>query len=186
MEALIAAIWNIILEFWPWTIIDKWELAIRVRWGKTLTPLKPGIRLCLPFIDRVLTEPATLQTVNIQDQTMVTLDVGKDGRRVNASVSGVVKYHVLDLRQLWLTVHDHDEAIANTALESIAAHIAVQTFVELDPVELGRAAQRTLRRETRHWGIRVKSFKITDLADSSVHRIMSNSGDSTLVLGRSE
>ena len=180
MEALIAAVWGMVLEFWPWTTIDQWELAVLVRRGKIRRSVKPGLRVCWPFVDRMLTEPATLQTVNIQDQTMITLD------RVNASVSGVIQYRVLDLALLWLTVHDHDEAIANTALESIAAHIAVQTFVELDPVELGRAAQRTLRRETRHWGIRVKSFRITDLADSSVHRIMSNSGDSTLVLGRSD
>ena len=141
MEALIAAIWNTMLEFWPWTIIDEWELAVRVRWGKKLTPVKPGIRLLLPFIDRMLTEPATLQTVNIQDQTMVTLDVGKDGRRVNASVSGVVKYHVPDLRQLWLTNHEHDAARAKTALESIEAHRAEQTLVGRDPGGGGRAGE---------------------------------------------
>ena len=177
MEAFIAAIWGIVLEFWPWTIIDPWELGIRVRKGKTIKPLKPGIRVCWPFIDTVLTEPATLQTVNLQNQTMTTLD------RVNASVSGVIKYHVLDLRLLWLTVHESDETIANTALEAIAAHIATQTFVELDSVVLGRAAQRTLRRETKAWGVRVESFRITDLADSNVHRIMSDGGDNTLVLG---
>ena len=180
MEALIAAVWGIVLEFWPWTIIDQWELAVLVRRGKIRRIMKPGLRVCWPFIDRKLTEPATLQTVNIQDQTMVTLD------RVNASVSGVIQYRVLDLALLWLTVHDHDEAIANVALTAIASHIALESFQELDPVTLARAAQRTLRRETRHWGIRVESFKLTDLADSSVHRIMSNSGDSTLVLGRSE
>ena len=180
MEAFIAALWNTVLEFWPWTTIDEWELAVRVRRGRGLKPIQSGIRLCLPFIDRMITEPATLQTVNIQDQTMITLD------RVNASVSGVIQYRVLDLARLWLTVHDHDEAIANVALTAIAAHIAAEGFCDLDLVQLQRAAQRTLRRETKAWGLRIESFKLTDLAESTVHRIMSNSGDSTLVLGSGE
>ncbi len=180
MEALIAAAWGVILELWPWTTIDPWELALRVRWGRRLKALKPGVRVCLPFIDRVILEPATLQTVNIADQTIVTMD------RVNASVSGVIKYWVRDLESLWFAVHDSDDTIANTALEAVAAHVAMQDFVDLYPVPLGKKVQRSLRQEVKSWGIEVKSFRITDLADSTVHRIMSSSGESTLVLGGSE
>ena len=139
--------------------------------------LKPGIRVCLPFIDRVITEPATLQTVNIADQTMVTLDF------VNVSASGVIKYHVLDLERMWLTVHDSDDAIANTALEAVANQVSRERWHDIYPMVLSRKAQRRLRHETKDWGISIKSFKITDLADSKVHRIMSSNGDNTLVLG---
>lgn len=177
MEAVIAAIWAIVLEIWPWTIIDPWELALRVRRGKKLRNLKPGIRVSLPFLDKVLTEPSTLQTVNIADQTMVSLD------QVNVSASGVIKYYVLDLKQMWMAVHDSDEAISNTALEAVATEIALKRWDHLYVLELAKAAQKRLRSDTRGWGIRIKSFKLTDLADSKVHRIMSSNGDNTLVLG---
>ena len=180
MEALIAAAWGIVLELWPWTIIDPWELALRVRRGKKLKSLKPGIRPCLPFIDKVISEPATLQTVNIADQTMVTLDL------VNVSASGVIKYFVTDLEQMWMAVHDSDDAIANTALEAVAAQIANVRWEDLFPLTLAKKAQRRLRADTKGWGVTIMSFKITDLADSKVHRIMSSNAENTLVLGGGE
>lgn len=179
MEAFLAFIWRFVLEFWPWTIIDKWELAIRVRNGTKFKNLKPGFRVSLPFIDSVLTEPATLQSANLTDQTMITLD------RVNASVSGVTWYYVTDLQKLWLSVNDHEEAMSNLAMTALASKLAGVNFADCKLKTLERVAQRKIRSRAKEWGIVVKGFDLTDLCDSQVYRVMSEGGQ-TLVLSAEE
>ncbi len=180
MEALLNFVWRFILEFWPWSVIDKWELGLRVRAGKWLKELKPGIRMSLPFIDVILTEPSTLQTANLTDQTVITTD------GVNASVGGVIYYHVRNLRQLWLSVHNHEEALANLALTAIADQLAKRAFGDCHLETIQRAAQRNIRHTAKKWGIHVDRFELTDLCDSQVYRVMSSEGNNLLVLGSGE
>ena len=176
MEALLAFIWRFILEVWPWTIIDKWETGLRVRLGKYLTPLAPGVRVSLPFIDTILTEPKTLKTANLTDQTMRTLD------RVNASCSGVTWYYITDIRQLWMSVDDHEEAMSNLAMTALATKLALVNFSDCTLLTLERVAQKKIRREAKKWGIHVKKFELTDLCDSQAIRLMTTDGNNTLVL----
>ena len=180
MEALLTFVWRFILELWPWTIIDKWELAFRTRSGKHLKELKPGIRVSLPFIDTVLTEPAKLQTANLTNQSVITLD------RVNASVSGVTSYHVLSLLTVWMSVHDHEEAMSNLALAALAAELSEMNFADVRLVLLQRVVQRKIRSRAKVWGIHVDRFELTDLCDSSVYRVMGSDGNQTLVLSAEE
>ena len=180
MEAFLAFIWRFILEFWPWAIIDQWELGLRVRAGKYLKELNPGLRVSLPFIDTILTEPSTLQTTNLTAQTVITLD------GINTSGGGVIYYHVRCLKQLWLSVHDHDEALANLALTACADQIAERNFTECRKEVIERAAQRKLRHTAKKWGIHIDSFELTDLCESTVYRVMASEGSQTLVLGSEE
>ena len=180
MEALIAAVWGIVLEFWPWTIIDKWQLGLRVRLGKHLTPLRPGVRISWPFIDAILTESAALKTVNLTEQTMTTLD------GVNASVSGVTWYYIINLEQLSMKVDDHEESMSNLAMTALGSKLAVLEFSECTLAVLERVAQKKIRRIAKEWGIHVHKFELTDLCDSKVYRIMASGGSQTLVLGSAE
>lgn len=180
MEAFLAFIWRFVLEFWPWTIVDKWELGLRVRAGKHLKELDPGLRISLPFIDTILTEPSTLQTTNLSDQTVITLD------GVNTSVGGVIYYHVYGLKQLWLSVHDHDEALANLALTALANDIAERDFTDCRLEVVQRATQRKLRATAKKWGIHIDGFELTDLCESTVYRLMASEGSQTLVVSAEE
>jgi regulator of protease activity HflC (stomatin/prohibitin superfamily) len=180
VEAFLAFIWRFILELWPWTIVDRWELGLRVRAGKHLTRLGPGIRVSLPFIDVILTEPSTLQTTNLTDQTVITVD------SVNASVGGVIYYHVEDLKQLWLMVHDHEEALSNLALTALAGQLAARKFEDCDIAEMQLATQQKIRDTAEGWGIHINGFELTDLCKSQVVRLMASEGNQTLVLGSEE
>lgn len=176
MEAFLLFVWKFILEIWPLTVINKWELGLRVRAGKWLKELKPGVRVSLPFIDVILTEPATLQTVNLTDQTVITLD------GINTSVGGVIYYYVRSLKKLWLTVHDHDEALSNLALTALAAQIADRKFEDCTLLTIARSTQRKLRHEAKKWGIYIEGFELTDLCESKVFRLMAAGGSQTLIL----
>ena len=180
MEAFLAFVWRFILEFWPWTIIDRWELGLRVRAGRHLRELKPGFRVSLPFVDSIIIEPSTLQTANLTDQTVITSD------GVNASVGGVIYYHVTNLRQLWLKVHDYEEALSNLALTALAGQLAARRFEDCKITEIQLATQHKIRDVAEAWGIHIDSFELTDLCKSQVVRLMASEGNKTLVLGTAE
>ena len=180
MEAFLTFFWRFILELWPWTIIDVWELGLHIRAGKTLRDLKPGLRVSLPFIDHVVTEPATLQTTNLTDQTIITSD------GTNVSIGGVIYYHVVDLKRLWTSVHDHDEALANVAMTALAAQITAHEYAECDMGTIETKTRTKLRRDVKPWGIHIDGFELTDLCESQVIRLMAPSGSQSFVLGTTE
>lgn len=177
MEALLAFVWKFILEVWPWTIIDNWELGLRVRLGKHLKALKPGVRVSLPFIDSILTESKTLKSTNLTEQTMRTLD------RVNASVSGVIWYYIVDIEKLWMSVDDHEDSMSNLAMTALASKLGSIKFSDCKLVTLESVAKTKIKRKAKDWGIDVQKFELTDLCDSRVIRLMTTNGSQTLVLG---
>ena len=179
MEALLTFIWHFLLELWPWTIVDTWELGLRVRLGKKLRDLKPGLRVSLPFLDHIITEPSTLQTLNLSDQTITTSD------GTNVSMGGVIYYHVINLKTLWTQVHDYEEALANAALTALAAQIAAREYSDCDLKVIERTTKNRLRRSAKPWGIHIDRFELTDLCESQVIRVMSP-GSQSLVLGTTD
>ena len=179
MEALLTFFWRFVLEFWPWTTIDFFELGLRVRAGKYLRDLKPGLRVSLPFIDHIITEPATLQTLNLTDQTIATSD------GTNVSIGGVIYYHVVNLQTLWTQVHDHEEALSNSALTVLAAQIAARDYSACDLKPIQRSTRTTLRSVAKPWGIHIDDFELTDLCESQVIRLMSP-GSQSIVLGTTD
>jgi len=176
VEALLAFFWRFALEFWPLTMVDKWELGLRVRVGKYLTPLEPGLRVSLPFIDTVLTENATLRSVNLEEQTMTTVD------RVNVSAGGVIWYHVVDLKKLWMEVENHEDSMSNLAMVALAGKLGEVEFTECSLMALQGVAQKKIRGEARKWGIYVDGFQLTDLCESQVFRFISPGGAQALVI----
>ena len=177
MEALLTFFWRFALELWPWTTIDAWELAVRVRMGKWLRDLKPGLRVSLPFLDHIITEPATLQTINLTDQTITTSD------GTNVSIGGVIRYHVVDLKLLWMQVNDYEEALSNSALTALAAQIAAREYSECVLKAIERNTKARLRRSAKPWGIHIDGFELTDLCESQVIRLMSPGSQSIVLAG---
>ncbi len=177
MEALLTFFWRFVLEFWPWTTIDFFELGLRVRAGKYLRDLKPGLRVSLPFIDHIITEPATLQTINLADQTVITSD------GTNVSMGGVIYYHVVNLQALWTKVHDHEEALSDSALTALAAQVAEREYSDCNIKALERSTVKKLRSAAKPWGIRIDKFELTDLCESQVIRLMAPGTQSVVLAG---
>ena len=180
MEALLTFIWQFILELWPLTIIDKWELAFRVRSGVHLKELKPGIRVSLPFIDTILTEPATLKSINLTDQPVTTSD------GTNVTLGGVIFYYVRNLKQLWMRVDDYEETLSNLALTSLASQVEAREYSDCNIKVLERNTRDRLRRASKSWGIHIDRFGLTSLCQSQVVHLVASEGNQALILGAEE
>ncbi len=176
MEALLTFIWHFLLELWPWTVVDAWELSLRVRLGKKFRRLEPGVRVSLPFIDHIITEPATLKPINLTDQPLSTAD----GTTVN--VGGVIFYYVRDLQKLWLKVDDYEETLSSLALTALASQIEALDYSDCNLRRIERSTRTILRRAAKPWGIHIERFGLTSLCASQVVHLVAQQGSQSLVL----
>ena len=54
MEKILEWLSNIFNSWKFWVVISPWDIGVRVRLGKTATPLLPGLHLRIPFVDDII------------------------------------------------------------------------------------------------------------------------------------
>ena len=67
-----------------WVIVQKWEAGIRVRTGKHMKKLKPGVHFKIPYFDSVYVQEVRLRIVSMPTQTITT----KDGLTISILAAG--------------------------------------------------------------------------------------------------
>lgn len=79
-----------------WVTVAPWEQGLRVRAGRHVRELGPGVYLKVPVLDRAYVQCTRLRTVNLPP---ITLDTS--GRGHALTVVGVFEYAIADLRKLF-------------------------------------------------------------------------------------
>jgi hypothetical protein len=123
----------------------------------------------VPLIHEIQTVPVRRQTINLPSQT-----VQCKSRPV--TVSGVLTFEIVNVEQALLHVWDFDQSAADIAQAAIAEELSgrtVQTLVvELSDGTLSRTLSSKCRRALRGFGLRVLRCGLSDLAVSSVVRVV--------------
>ena len=140
---------------------SEWTLE---RFGRYTRTLKPGLRLVVPYIDRVGTRLSMRETVlSIPSQDVITLD--------NATVSadGVTFFQVMDAAKAAYEVNDLELAITNLSMTNIRSVIG---GMALDDVlsrrdEINDRLLRVIDLATTPWGVKVTRVEIKDLTPPS-------------------
>lgn len=100
-----------------WIIIAPWEQGIRVRMGKHVTRLEPGVHLRLPLVHAVYRQSVRMRWCDLPTQTIATAD----GKTVTLSVT--LGYQVDDIERLYTTLHHAEATLRNMTLSAVAAAI---------------------------------------------------------------
>lgn len=166
MQAIFEFVKALILELWPLTVVDPWEAGVRVRLGRWVRDLRPGLHISLPFMDAVHVVNVKRQAVNMPPQNIQTLDLQ------TFVIKGSVEYEVVDARKIWLEVQDHDESLIEVVQGLLAEYISTKISEELEVNKIEKDILRTVRREGKRWGLLVNKLYISDLAPSRPYRIM--------------
>ena len=72
METFTALLKQIGQIFRWWVIVAPWEQGLRVRAGKHVLLLKPGLHVRIPYIDQVFIQSSRLRIVHLAMQTVLT------------------------------------------------------------------------------------------------------------------
>ena len=116
MTWLTQALENFTQVFRWWVVIAPWESGLRIRLGKTIKDLSPGIHFRIPFLDRVYVQSTRLRTVTTTGQTVMTKD------RKPVTISFAVQLSIQDVRTLYMTIA-HPEHTIITLCEGHIARI---------------------------------------------------------------
>ena len=140
-------------------IIYEYKRAVKFRFGRYVSLLKPGFRWIIPLVDRIQIIDIRVITINIDKQEVMTKD------NVPCHINGVLFYKIDDATKAVLEVEEFDFAISQMAQASLRD---VCGKVELDTIlskreEIGQNIKEIVEKETEIWGISIQDVKIKDI-----------------------
>lgn len=161
-------LWEILSRFaglfvW-WTIVAPWEGAIRVRFGKHLSNLGPGIHFRIPYFDAIFRQSNRMRICVTQLQTLTT----RDGKTI--TLCATVGYCVGDVGKLYNTLHDAEETVRNMIAGHVAKTVSSCDLADCDPDKIEIAVNAKL--DLKKFGLDQASIKIVDFAIVKTYRLL--------------
>jgi len=150
----------------PIGIINDYEEAVLLRWGKFKKVLKSGRYFKYPLIDKVIENHITVTTLSLPAQSLYTQD------KQNIVVKGVIKYKVSDIKIFIIEVFDATDALADMTQAIIKEVIINSTLDQCLGNEIDNTITKKTRIEAKKWGIEVKQVTLTDIAPIKSFRLI--------------
>ena len=164
MEATIFSIVFAVLSgtyiYRSFKIIEEGQIALVERFGKYQKTMEPGINIVLPFLDRIaLIQSSREQVLEMTPQPCTTSD------SVSVSVSGVMYWQVVDLKQARYNI----ENVGKSLSVSLATQIQTQIGrCDLDNIIGGQERingeiLQGISSDTKDWGIKVLRVRLGEI-----------------------
>ncbi len=155
-------------------IVYEYKRAVKFRFGKYISLLKPGIRWIIPIVDRIQLVDIRVITINIQKQEVMTQD------NVPCHINGVLFFRIEDATKAILEVEDFVFAISQMAqatLRDVCGKVELDTILSKRE-EIGRNIKEIVEQETEVWGISIQDVKIKDIElPENMKRSMANQAE---------
>ena len=155
-------------------IVYEYKRAVKFRFGKYISLLKPGFRWIIPVVDRIQLVDIRVITINIQKQEVMTQD------NVPCHINGVLFFRIEDATKAILEVEDFVFAISQMAqatLRDVCGKVELYTILSKRE-EIGRNIKEIVEQETEVWGISIQDVKIKDIElPENMKRSMANQAE---------
>lgn len=134
-----------------WVVVATWEQAVRVRFGKRVHELGPGIHLRIPFVDRIYVQSTRLRTTCSTGLTITT----EGGQTVTLSLA--IEYSIASTLRVYETLANPDtilrcrfERMLTAAVAAVPSGLTVHFInkaleIEVESMDLGVFGLRDAR-----------------------------------------
>jgi regulator of protease activity HflC (stomatin/prohibitin superfamily) len=140
-------------------IVRQYEQGVLFRLGRVVGVRMPGLRLIIPFVDRLPLVSLRIVTMPIQSQGIITQD------NVSVDVSAVAYYRVVDAVKSVVAIENVAAAIdqiAQTTLRKVVGqHTLDQTLSETSRINAD--IRQILDVLTTEWGVEVTLVELKDI-----------------------
>lgn len=172
-------------QFFPrWVIIDTTKAGVKWVWGKHVIKLGPGWHIYWPFSTQFQMYPTARQATDLRPQVITTAD------NKTILVGGFITYEITDIEAILARTYDPEETIADITLTAFHTVCCRQTWAELREKQTTGALDRQIRFYARKflapYGVRVLKTSLTDLAPTSVMKLVTQGGGAPLITTPSE
>lgn len=147
-----------------WVIIQPWEKGIKVRIGKSVKLLNPGIHFKFPYLDSIYVQPVRLRVVQNPLQTLTTLD------GLTVTITCVIGYSIKDILQVYKTLHQPDSTISNMSLGEINALISSNNLKDINLDKIEKSLVETLNKT--NYGVCFEYIKVIGFACVKTYRLI--------------
>jgi len=151
-----------------WVMVAPWEQALRVRAGRHVRRLQPGVHLRIPFLDTVHVQSVRMRLATMSMQTVMTRD------RQALTVAGALGYAVGDIEQLYQTLHHAEDTLTNLSMTAVAECAAIADAADLTPEKLAHFATQAVAGKFTTFGLVDVAIRITDFAFLRTYRLVSD------------
>jgi len=150
------SVWD---RLWPFEVVRAWERGLLVIWGRWVVSLPPGVWARIPLIMEFEKDIVTEEPCDLPHQYLQTLD------GLTIGISGRLTYRISDLKQLFLTIHDHEEWLITVAMGLLAENIQDANWDDIDEQLIVETVLPQLQGEAGAAGLQVTRFEITHLSE---------------------
>ena len=158
----------------PWVIVEEWNGAVHLRFGKWIETLEPGLHFKIPFFDSIIECPVITQSINLPSQTLTTLD------EQSIVLKSIIRYRVRNVRTYLLKVMHATDVLIDTTQGMIRDIVEVTTWEDL--VDVNHQITDEVKDYVVKWGIEVEAVTITDLGIVKSFRIFGDETHKTTIL----
>ena len=162
------------MDILPFVIVEQWNGAVQLRYGKFIKVLSPGIHFKIPFFDSIMETPVITQSVNLPSQTLTTLD------EQSIVLKSIIRYRVSNVRTYLLGVMHANDVLIDTTQGMIRDVVELTTWDDL--VDVNETITNKVKEYVVRWGIEVEAVTITDLGIVKSFRIFGDEGHKTTIL----
>jgi len=162
------------IDILPFVIIEQWNGAVQLRFGKFIKVLYPGIHFKIPFFDSIIECPVITQSVNLPSQTLTTLD------DESIVLKSIIRYRVSNIQTYLLGVMHANDVLIDTTQGMIRDVVELTTWDDL--VDVNETITNKVKEYVVRWGIEVEAVTITDLGIVKSFRIFGDEGHKTTIL----
>jgi len=142
-------------------VIKEWERAPILRLGRYTGMKGPGIFYVIPFVDRIPNIVSMrVQTIPFRTEQTLTKD------NVPVNIDAIMFFQAVDVEKVILNVERYLDATtwaAQTTLREVIGKVNLDELLA-EREKVGVEARNIIDEKTEHWGIKVSSVEVKDIA----------------------
>lgn len=140
-------------------VINQYERGLVLTLGQYSYTLGPGLKIIVPYVQRVIKVDIRISTADIPQQEVITRD------NVPVGINAVVYFQVIKPEDAILKIQDFTYAVtqyAQTALRDVIGGVELDTLLT-ERQKLADEIKNIVDQETTGWGVDVTAIKIQDI-----------------------
>ena len=147
-----------------WFVVVPWERAVRVRLGKRMSVIGPGIHLQIPFIDRVYVQNVRQRVSATTSQALTT----RDG--VTITIQAAFRFKIIDILKLYDSLHQVNSTICQEIEGHFSEYIITHDASECTPELV--LAYVTGMTDLEQYGLECVEVFLTDFVRVKTYRLI--------------
>lgn len=144
------------LVFSSLKVLNEWERAVVLRFGRSMGVRGPGIIILIPLVERMIRIDTRTITMDVQPQDIITRD------NVSLKVNAVIYFRVIDPEGAVTRVEDFYFAtsqLAQTTLRSVLGQYSLDDLLASRD-KINMTLQNNLDKLTDPWGVKITHVEV--------------------------